>query len=142
MAIVVPKPHKKDVFSRILEAQREHLLGDACILYEVIEYESEKEDKFLYIQVEELLTPLTYFSISRTNLREQLYEATSRMFNEGYVYADVQLANMAVNLRGDLKFIDLESIATIQEAEVAKPSHLYDHFYHHNLEDIDSLYIE
>lgn len=147
VAIVVPKPHKKDKFSRILEAQREHLLEDACILYEVIEYESEEEGKFLYIQVEELLTPLTSFSISRSNLREQLYETTSRMFDEGYVYTDVQLSNMAVNLRGDLKFIDLESIVTIQEAEDKltnnrKTSHLYDHFYHHLLEDIDSLYIE
>lgn len=147
VAIVVPKPRKKDKFSRILEAQREHLLEDACILYEVIEFESEEEDKFLYIQVEELLTPLTSFPISRSNLREQLHETTSRMFDEGYVYTDVQLSNMAVNLRGDLKFIDLESLVTIQEAEnklidKSRVGHLYDHFYHNLLKDIDSLYIE
>lgn len=181
VAIVIPVfGSEPESLEWIVEAQKRGKLRDVCTLYETFPiegllceelYEEARNDKswedgsepippildIHHIQVVELLTLIR--EDDKSLIREQFLVITERMFEEGYVYDDVHSYNLAYNLEGELKFIDLMSVRIVPDEEefmkkifkcaprlldIVDSSGLgfvYNYFYYRILEDVESIFV-
>ena len=136
-ALVINTMKTQDILPVIYERQQNRLLDGVADVYEVFEffgdlayYETEDvharqlNDKLgsYSVSITELLTPLDFYLAGKhmgsdgvEKLRRDLLILLTKLKDQGFYCSDLKLANTSVDITGNLKLIDLESVRAITE---------------------------